>query len=356
MSGFFDGVYSFMLNWEDTRSALVKTYRMTYYEKKGSKAEIELYDVKSKRVFLKRMPYDLRTDQLFVGAYITIYARQMQVVEYGDPRTQAKFSSITTLALICQFGRSSAPALQEICRRFNFQNIKLMTFNATEASAFSNIVKGGPGPILTSGAVLAMELRSRTGLDCTEEWHSMIPSLQSKYDGTFWGASKAVEEKASRAVFSSPSSGLCTSGQNCSICLVKPHCVADGNLGGVVTDILSRGLAITGIRLCTLTQKQALEFHQVYETVLPDKTFTDVIQEASAGPSVAIEVSGEEVVQRLRAIAGPIDFPMAHKLRPTSLRAKYGRSTAQSAVHVTDLPEDGTLESDYLFRILTGMS
>lgn len=303
------------------------------------------------------MPYDLRRDQLFIGAYLTIYARQMQIVDYRDLPTKKAFESVTTLALICQFGPRSAPALIDISRKFNFQNIKLMTFNAAEASAFAKIVKGGPGPILTSGCVLAMELRSRSGGDCTKEWHATIPSLQTRYQGTFWGASKEVEEQASRAVFNSPSSGLCTSGKDCSICLVKPHCVAAGNLGDVVNDIVNRGLQISGMRLLTLTKQQALEFLSVYNTVLPDKSFVDMVTEASAGPSVAIEVSGgPPIVQRLRAIAGPIDFPMARQLRPKSLRAQYGVSTAQSGVHVTDLPEDGALESEYLFRILTGMA
>ena len=39
-------------------------------------AIVTQYDIKAKRVFLKRMPYELRVDQLFVGAYITMYVRE----------------------------------------------------------------------------------------------------------------------------------------------------------------------------------------------------------------------------------------------------------------------------------------
>merc|ERR1712187_151561 len=109
--------------------------------------------------------------------------------------------------------------------------------------------------------VLAMELRLRSGGDCTEAWHATIPSLQSKYTGTFLGAAKSVEEEASRAVFNSPSSGLSRSTTDaCSICLVKPHCVTDGNVGAVATDLVQKGFGIPGIRLLTLTKKQAIEF------------------------------------------------------------------------------------------------
>ena len=66
----------------------------------------------------------------------------MKVVEYGDPTTKAKFSSVTTLGLICQFGPNSAPALKEISQKFSFQNLKLMVFSAAEANTFGKIVKG----------------------------------------------------------------------------------------------------------------------------------------------------------------------------------------------------------------------
>lgn len=180
----------------------------------------------------------------------------------------------------------------------------------------------------------------------------MIPELQAKYRGTFFGAGKEVEERATRSLFKSPSAGLVARLRSCSICIVKPHCLAEGNLGNVVADIISRdGLTISGMRLLTLSQAQAEEFLEVYKGVLPG--FSGMVQELSSGPCVALEVSGDaEVVQRLRAIAGPLDYEKAVHLRRGSLRAKYGKSTFQSGVHVTDLPEDGELESEYLFSIL----
>jgi len=43
---------------------------------------------------------------------------------------------------------------------------------------------------------------------------------------------------------------------------------------------------------------------------------------------------------------------IARHLRPRSLRALFGRTKAQNAVHCTDLAEDGLLEVEYFFRIL----
>lgn len=38
--------------------------------------------------------------------------------------------------------------------------------------------------------------------------------------------------------------------------------------------------------------------------------------------------------------------------RPSTLRAKFGASTARPAVHATDLEEDGPVECEYLFSLL----
>ena len=40
--------------------------------------------------------------------------------------------------------------------------------------------------------------------------------------------------------------------------------------------------------------------------------------------------------------------------RPQTLRAKYGSGPARPGLHVTDLPEDGPLEAEYIFAILEG--
>lgn len=353
MAGFHDATYAFLLAWEDRQASLVRNYRMTFYDKENGVPEIELYDIKTRRIFLKRMAYpSIRRDQLFVGAFVTIYARQMKIVDYGDLSTRKRFESATTLGLICQFSSASAPALRDICTKFSFQNVKLMEFSAALADELAKIINmDGLRPILTSGPVLALELRSRSGGNCTDEWHKMIAQLQSKYEGTFVGASRDAEERASRSLFNSASKGLKANLRACSVCVVKPHCVVEGNFGNVVADIVGRGLSISGMRLLTLSNTQAAEFLEVYNGVVPG--YEKFVQELSSGPCVALEVSGDaEVVQRLRAIAGPIDNPTAQRLRKGSLRAKYGNNTFQSGVHVTDLPEDGELESQYLFSIL----
>ena len=44
---------------------------------------------------------------------------------------------------------------------------------------------------------------------------------------------------------------------------------------------------------------------------------------------------------------------VARHIRPTSLRAIYGEDKIKNAVHCTDMPEDGNVEVEYFFRILS---
>lgn len=180
-----------------------------------------------------------------------------------------------------------------------------------------------------------------------------MPKLQQKcQSAVFFSASKQTEEKASRFVFDDPARGLVfRSDVPSAACVVKPHCLLDGNLGHVVNSLIEGGMQIGGIRLCTLTRKQAAEFLEVYDGVLPG--FYGMVDEMSSGPCVAIQIVGDGgVVSRLRKLAGPIEFSTAKALRPQSLRALYGKSAIQTAVHVTDLEDDGVLETEYLFEIL----
>ena len=119
----------------------------------------------------------------------------------------------------------------------------------------------------------------------------------------------------------------------------------------------------------------------------------ELISEYCAGPLLALEVSGEGAVARLRELAGPRDpevarmvrcvaqlqqagraaaakashhalvhslpahapHPLPLACRPSTLRARFGATPARPGLHVTDLPEDGPLECEYMFGILESL-
>lgn len=50
------------------------------------------YDVKNKRIFLKRCEYPaLQLKDIFVGAVLNVYSRQLKVIDFADEFTRGKF-------------------------------------------------------------------------------------------------------------------------------------------------------------------------------------------------------------------------------------------------------------------------
>jgi nucleoside-diphosphate kinase len=99
-----------------------------------------------------------------------------------------------------------------------------------------------------------------------------------------------------------------------------------------------------------LDKPTAEEFFEVYKGVLPE--FIPLVEHMTSGPCIVLEVRQENVVQTFRQLVGPHDPEIAKCLRPNTLRAKFGSDRVRNAIHCTDLPEDGVLETEYFFNIM----
>lgn len=52
------------------------------------------YDIKNRKTFLKRCRYEqITADMLYVGAVVTVYSRQLRVVDYADEFTRKCLSN-----------------------------------------------------------------------------------------------------------------------------------------------------------------------------------------------------------------------------------------------------------------------
>ena len=95
---------------------------------------------------------------------------------------------------------------------------------------------------------------------------------------------------------------------------------------------------------------QAEEFLEVYREVVPD--YSDHVIQLCSGLSVSLELRAENAVETFRQTVGPWDVPLAKELRPNTIRAAHAEDNVRCAVHCTDLPTDGTVECEYLFKIM----
>ena len=89
--------YSFMVEWFDQASSLIKTYILSFYPKDNSidmvgSANWLQWDVKNKRVFLSKVEYpSLQEKDLYLGSVLSVYSRQLKIVDYADVFTRKKF-------------------------------------------------------------------------------------------------------------------------------------------------------------------------------------------------------------------------------------------------------------------------
>ena len=81
--------FIFLVDWFDQPADLVRKYQLTFFSADNT---LEMYDNKNRRMFLKRCKNpNVGMDELFIGATISVYARQLKITEYGDVFTRQKF-------------------------------------------------------------------------------------------------------------------------------------------------------------------------------------------------------------------------------------------------------------------------
>ena len=144
----------------------------------------------------------------------------------------------------------------------------------------------------------------------------------------------------------------CSSQRNSTLCIIKPHVVKSGDVGPCIEAILKAGFEIEGLFAIHMSIPICEELFGVYRGVY--SSYSKTIEEICSGPVLAVMVTGtgDHVVEDFRSFCGPIEPELAKVLRPNSLRARFGINSFRNGVHCTDLPNDGPMETKYVFETL----
>ncbi|CAK7305943.1 Nucleoside diphosphate kinase 7 [Vulpes lagopus] len=152
-----------------------------------------------------------------------------------------------------------------------------------------------------------------------------------------------------------PSSGVCGPANtakftNCTCCIIKPHAISEGLLGKILMTIRDAGFEISAMQMFNMDRVNIEEFYEVYKGVVSE--YNEMVTEIYSGPCVAMEIQQNNPTKTFREFCGPTDPEIAQHLCPGTLRAIFGKTKIQNAIHCTDLPDDGLLEVQYFFKIL----
>lgn len=329
-----DTRFCFEADYFDSNANLTRKYQLLYFVADGT---VEMYDLKNKRMFLKRCPVPtLTVKELFLGSTINVYSRLLKIVDYGDVATRTAFATASQDATVIVHGVG--------CDKV--------------------------GAILSKAGQLELRVEkgrfcrfsSRLAADMRIPEISFVFTLQGRDAGAKaaelaqWAPRGTVlvvpEESAAMVREAAFDSGLSTATfRSCAVCVIKPHAIIQGVAGEILQRLVDEGFDISAFAVVSLTRADAEDFLEVYKGVVPE--YKQLVEHMASGPCWAVEVRAENSVQALRSVCGPHDPEICKVLFPNSLRALYGKDRTFSAVHCTDLVEDGPLESEFFFQLLT---
>lgn len=355
--------YCFHVEWLDQQADVIRRYILTYYPRDNS---VEMYDPKNRRPFLKRCEYaEVSAHNLFIGATVTVLARQLKVVEYADNHTRQKLTTekANTLAMVKPDAYNNIGQILQFINQKDsglvVSRLKMIRMDQDSVATFAGMQDqdGGWGPEhtehLLSDVVVVMEL---IGPDAVEKWKTMMASIRDQLatDGVKNAVhgSKDTEMAAQEVEFFFgekkvwPNTALFN---NCTLCIIKPHAVTSSG-GQIVSRILAEGFEISAMSIFHLDKTAAEEFIDVYKGVLPE--YQDMVTQLCGGACLVLEIRQNDAVNSFRTLVGPHDPEVAKHLRADTLRAEHGLDRVRNAIHCTDLPEDGLLEVEYFFNIL----
>eukprot|EP00127_Corallochytrium_limacisporum_P005335 Clim_evm11s203 gene=Clim_evmTU11s203 len=378
--------YAFYCDWFDQISQMKKQFILIFYPSDDAVEMVQIVR-DHKRPFLKRTKVKgLQLDHFRIGNVVTILSRQLTITDYADGVTRQRLgaSAESTFAMVKPDAVHNLGRILEVIDKngLKVKRIRMTQMTRAHAEQFYAEHQGKPFfPMLvefmSSGPCVGMELSAP---DCIMRWRSLLgptnstvakqeapKSIRGQFgtDGTqnaCHGSDAPQSAERELKLFFSwlytpelPPEGLGT------LCLIKPHAILEGHLGKIVADLQDHGFVITAARTAVVDSVNIEEFLEVYKGVVAE--YSGMVKELSGRLTLALaltrrDVSSEAnghtktVVEQLRELAGPADSDLAAHLRPTTLRAKYGKDKVANAVHVTDLVDDATLEIKYWFKIL----
>ncbi|GIM98117.1 nucleoside-diphosphate kinase [Paractinoplanes toevensis] len=123
-----------------------------------------------------------------------------------------------------------------------------------------------------------------------------------------------------------------------SLVLVKPDAVRRGLLGEIISRFERKGLAIEAIELRTMDASLADQHYADHV----DKAFYPPLKEfMTSGPLAALVLSGDQVIEVVRAMIGSTD---GRKAAAGTIRGDFSLSNRENLVHASDSPESAARE------------
>jgi nucleoside-diphosphate kinase len=126
--------------------------------------------------------------------------------------------------------------------------------------------------------------------------------------------------------------------------LLKPDTVSNNRCGEVLKRFEAAGFTIRGLKMIQLDDA-LLQEH--YAHIASRPFFPEVVGFMKKTPVVALALSGDNVIERVRTLLGPTDSRKAEK---GTLRGDFGEDSMVNVAHASDSPETAEAELKRFFK------
>lgn len=128
------------------------------------------------------------------------------------------------------------------------------------------------------------------------------------------------------------------------LCIIKPDAVEKRKQGAILQRLQEEGFVVLGLRQTQLSRRTAEGFYAIHRE---RPFFDELCTFMTRGPVVVIALERENAVQHLRNVIGATD---PAKAAEGTVRRQFGASVGENAVHGSDSPENGRIETSYYFQ------
>ncbi|XP_068626751.1 nucleoside diphosphate kinase homolog 7-like isoform X2 [Battus philenor] len=379
MEGAYRDKFSFIGEWYDNQASLIRRFNVFYYPVDDT---IEMYDLKNRKTFVRRVKVNgITLDSFYIGCTLYILGRLVKIVDFACEDTrkllhkdiQVTFAMIkpmpTNIAgkIISQFHENGLRLSKMKKSRLTAEDINVLYRSLIGDPTFAFLLEHLNGQLVYGMELIGKDavsnclkilghrdplkaepgtIRALYGTDSVRNCVHAASSVKSAMeDIEYFFPPPPVRVMRLR---------LTATLSNCTLCIVKPHAVREGKLGNVLEVIDEGGFDVTALNMFMVENDNAAEFYEVYKGIVQE--YKGMVEELASGPCVAMEIVAKDkslnTAVEFRKLVGPADPEIARLLRPHTLRAKFGKTKVQNAIHCSDLDVDGLLEVEYFFKIL----
>ncbi|EDX13585.1 nucleoside diphosphate kinase 7 [Drosophila simulans] len=373
---------AFVAEWFHAEAGIIRTFLITYYV---SDKAVEVFDQRNKRTFLRRTKIpELTQRDFFVGSKINVFGRQFDIVDYADDTTRTNLAKYRKKGFVLLKNNMWTKHLGKFLKtlidnKININQGMMVQFSPkmvtqflsgkdttdVSSSVLMNELLAGPAISLELiGDNVVETIKACAQYKSTEAETPSVklsPSLEELFEneeiryGFYYSDNDNDVDTDLKFISEARHSIIkdCVF-KNTTLAIIKPHSIKDGLLGDIISEILSNGFRLTAMRMILMARINCEEFYEVYRGVLPE--YIPMVAQLASGVCMCMEIAcvdpEKKTDREFRNFCGPMDPEIAKLLRPHTLRAKFGKSKVQNAVHCTDLPDDSNLELQYMFKII----